>query len=149
MANSWPVPLNPAQEKNKSRISLPQILFICITDSQPLRFTPSLLSLRTSLRKHFGPPLLTHSLCPPCSIPAASRTQLLSGSRATTHGRPICHCRKACREIRYSFQNGGSQANKIQKYYKSGSTLDNRHFDHVMGWEMAHISGRRPFSHPK
>ena len=31
----------------------------------------------------------------------------------------------------------GSHANVIQKYYKSGSTLDIGHFDHATGWEMA------------
>ena len=52
MANFWPVPLNPAQENNESRISLPQIRII---HCQPLRFVPSLLSLWTYLRKHSWP----------------------------------------------------------------------------------------------
>ena len=107
MANFWPVPLNSAQEKKKkSRISLPQIRLIFVTDSQPLRFTLSLLSLRTSLGSTPGPLLLTHSFCSPCSIPAGHRTQLLSSSHATTHGRPSCFCCRACWEIRYLIQNG-------------------------------------------
>ena len=79
----------------------------------------------------------------------AARTQLLSGSRATTHGQPICHCHKAYQEIWYSIQKRVPKQTKYRKYYKSGSPLDIAHFDHATRWEMAHNSWCCPFSQLK
>ena len=64
-----------------------------------------------------------------------TRTQLLSSSRATMHGRPICHCHKACQEIQYSIQNGAPTQTKCRKCYKSGSNSDIGNFDQATGWQ--------------
>ena len=112
-------------------------------NGQPLRFAPSLLSLRTSLRKQFFP-----SAADSYSLPAlfnSSQPQEFSCFRATTHSRLFCHCRKACREIRYSIQNGVPMQTKYRKYYKSGSTSDIGNVDHATRWEMAHNSRLPPF----
>ena len=96
-----------------------------------------------------APPLLTHSLCPPCSIPASRKNSAaqswLSSSHTTMQSQPIYHCWKACQEIRYSIQNGVPAQTKYRKYKKSGSTSDIGHFDNATGREMAHNLQRCPF----
>ena len=123
IANFLPVPLNPTQEKNKSRISLPQIRFTFITDSQPLRFAPSLSSLRTFLRKHSWP-----SAADSYSLPAllnSSQPQELSCFPA------LVQPHMADLSATVAIQNGVPTETKYRKYYKSVST-DIGHFDHGM-----------------
>ena len=49
----------------------------------------------------------------------------------------------------YLVDEGDAAQTKCRKYYKSGSTLDIRHFEHALGWEMARNSQCCPFSNPK
>ena len=67
----------------------------------------------------------------------------------TTHSGPICHCRKACREINGDNKQGDASQTKYRKYYKSESTSDIGHFNYAAGWEMAHNSQCHLFSDPK